>query len=167
MCKVSNYIWQSALLVLFVFTSLMLFYWRMSANVLWAVGASSLASSAYIVFGKPSSVAARPQNIILAYIVAMTVGIFCRLIFELHLLDSIYDLSYLQFYWNGLFAAIAVALSLVITVKLRLDHPPSAGVALVLVIDVQDYHTLIIVLFSVIMLSLLSLAFRRRMRDLF
>jgi len=134
---------------------------------LWAVGAGSLASSSYIVFGKPSKLAANSSHILTSYVVAMCVGIFLRYVVEMHLLSRSSLFVEYRFFFDSFVAALAVAFTLIITARLHMDHPPAAGIALVLVLDVRDYQTLIIILFSVIMLSFFSFALRRWMCDLF
>lgn len=165
--KYHHYIWQPLLLVLFLASVLALFYWGASSSILWAVGAGSLASSAFITFGKPSAVARKPLNILVSYFVAIAVGILCRFIIERAMphCSVIFDVN--TFCWTGFFAAFSVGFLMLVLSALRVEHPPAAGIALVLVLDVKDYQTLIIILFSVIMLSILSGIFGRWMRDLF
>lgn len=161
------YVLQPLLLVLFIFGILMLFYLHARSAILSAVGAGSLASSAYIVFGKPSNLTARFSHILTSYVVAICVGVFFRFVVEMQLLSHLHFFNEYRYYLDSVIAAVAVVFTLLITLKLHMDHPPAAGVTLVLVLDVQDYQTLIIILFSVIMLSFLSFALRRWMCDLF
>ena len=160
-----NFLWQPLLMVLFLTGVLMLFYWHAGLTILWAVGAGALSSSAYIVFGKPSGATARSKNILASYSVAILLGMLFRFLTIQPWFLSFF--SHCPFCWTGMVAAFAVAATLVVTSLLKLEHPPAAGLAIVLVLDVHDYQTLIIILFSVIMLSLLSFVFHRWMRDLF
>ena len=162
-----NYIWQTSALFVFLTGALLLFYLHASSNILWAVGAGSLASSAYIVFSKPSSVASSPLNMLVAYVIAIVVGIFFRVVVE-HWWVSCADFFQINhFCWPGVIAALAVVVSLLIMAAVRIEHPPAAGMALILVLDVHDYQTLVIILMSVVVLALLKRLLKPWLKDLF
>lgn len=162
-----NYIWQMLLLFVFLSAVLFLFYWHASSNVLWAVGVGSLASSAYIVFSKPSSPSGKPTNIFVAYLIAICVGIFFRFFVENWLMHCTNFFEIHQFCWPGVIAALAVVISVLLMAAVHVEHPPAAGMALILVLDVQDYQTLIIIFMSVIVLALLKMVLRPWLVDLF
>ena len=162
----SHLIWQP--LVAIVFVVLVLFFMNHFANsdVLWAVGAGSLSSSSYIVFGKSSSAAAQPKKIIGGYLVGILTGFALRVItmqfhdFECMLLGTPH------FHLIALVAAVSVGLSLFFMALLKLEHPPAEGMALVLVIDMRDYDELLVLIIAAILLALIHRLFSRRLLDL-
>lgn len=75
-CTPWNYIWQPLIIFIFLVAILNIFLLaEHTSNIAWAVGAGSLASSAYLVFAKPSAVAAHPLRLIVAYVLAIVCGL--------------------------------------------------------------------------------------------
>ncbi len=161
-----NYIWQPLLAVIFVCA--VLFFLKQTAHsmILWAVGASSLSSSALIVCSHPSSKTSRAVNIIGGYIIGIFVGELLRTIvvqFEPIVKGFLMDPSYQMLVFA---AAIAVGISILLMSLLKVRHPPAAGIALVLVIDIRDYSVLIIIFIAAVVLALLRLLLRKELCDL-
>lgn len=162
----SHLIWQPLVAIIFVIFILFFMNHFANSDVLWAVGAGSLSSSSYIVFGKPSCAAAQPKKIIGGYLVGILTGFSLRIItmqfhdFECMLLGTPH------FHLIALVAAVSVGLSLFFMALLKLEHPPAAGMALVLVIDMRDYNEILIVVIAAMLLALIHRLFSRRLVDL-
>ena len=157
-----NYIWQPIVIFIFLSIILIVFFLIDSAvSVVWAVGVGSLASSAYLVFAKPSATASHPFRFVISYVIAIVCGLL------MHYLGD-YFLSHGQ---NTLYISILAALSVVITmllmIWLRIDHPPAVGMALVFVIDLKDYRTSIIVICAITVMMMLKFLLNPWLRDLF
>ncbi|OGT48107.1 MAG: hypothetical protein A3E82_07075 [Gammaproteobacteria bacterium RIFCSPHIGHO2_12_FULL_38_11] len=157
-----NYIWQP--LIIFAFLAIILnvfLFTEHVSDIAWAVGTGSLASSAYLVFAKPSTVSARPLCLIVSYVLAITCGLVT------HYLGDLLLLTHDQLFWMSFLAAFSATITLLFMVWMNVEHPPAIGMALVCVIDLRDYHTLIIVLGAVTVLVILKLALSRWLRDLY
>lgn len=165
-----NFIWQPLAAIVFLWLILYCLDQLAVSTVLWAIGAGSLASSCYILFGRPSSAAAAPKNIIGGYLIGMLIGGVLRLI-------TLYSFPSMSGSMGGfttelmgimgLLAAIAVGVSMLLMMILGFEHPPAAGMTLVLVLDVRDIYVIIIVIASALVLSLLRILLRHHLRDLY
>ena len=159
---VANYIWQPLLIFIFLMALLSVFLFEQySANVVWAVGVGSLASSAYIVFAKPSSVSAHPVRLIVAYVLAIVCGMTTHYLGEIILIFSNH------FVWISFLGAFAVVITLLFMLWMKAEHPPAVGMALVFVIDLKDYRTSVVVLCAITFLVVLKLTLNRWLRDLY
>lgn len=157
-----NYIWQPLIIFIFLTVILNIFlFTEYSSNVVWAVGVGSLASSAYLVFAKPSAVSAHPLRLIVAYVLAIVCGMLTHYVGE-----SVLTLTH-HYFWISFLAAFSVVITLLLMIWFKAEHPPAVGMALVFVIDLKDYRTSIIVLGAITILVVLKLALSRWLRDLY
>jgi len=148
-----HFLWQPAFAVVFLCVVLFFMNRYTTSDLLWAVGAGALASSCFIVFGKPSSSTAKPFKIIGGYVLGILVGvIFHSIALHFHDLPAGF-LGTVHFHTVGLIAAICTGVCLLLMSLLRLEHPPAAGVSLVLVIDLRDYYVVFIVFIAAIILA--------------
>lgn len=139
-----------------------------ASQIIWAAGASTLASSSYIVFCAPQAVVAKPQKIIGAYIIAMLCGeamrqlanVVCNVILSCHL----GGLTYLHVF--EIAAGVSVGIALLLMILFKSEHPPAAGLAVVMVLDIRNWAALAIILSGAIVLSLIRIIFRRRLCNL-
>ncbi|MCB1827036.1 MAG: HPP family protein [Coxiellaceae bacterium] len=162
----AHLIWQPLIAVMFVIVVLLFMDHFASSDVLWAVGAGALSSSSYIVFGKPSGASAQPKNILGGYLVGIIVGFLLRIvIMHLHDLDCGF-LGTAHFHLIGLIAAFSVGMSLFVMSLLKFEHPPAAGMALVLVIDMRDYDEILLVLIAAVLLAIIRRLLSKKLVDL-
>lgn len=126
------------------------------SQVLWAVGAGSLASSIFIIFTIPESIAAQPRRILGGYAVALIVGLIAHyaLLKIFGLLETHFVLGNTKFFWVS--AAVVMGLVMVLMVLMNFQHPPAAGVALVLMLDIQEYYTVAVIILTVCSLALIK-----------
>ncbi|MCX7121501.1 MAG: HPP family protein [Gammaproteobacteria bacterium] len=157
-----NYIWQPFIIFMFLTAILNIFLFaEYTTNVVWAVGVGSLASSAYLVFAKPSAVSAHPMRLIVAYVLAIVCGMLTHYAGE-----SVLTLAH-HYFWISFLAALAVVITLLLMIWFKAEHPPAVGMALVFVIDLKDYRTSIIVLGAITILVILKLMLSRWLSDLY
>ncbi|HLB56566.1 MAG TPA: HPP family protein [Coxiellaceae bacterium] len=156
-----NYIWQPLIILIFLFSILNLFYHTAQSDILWAVGAGSLASSAFIIFSKPSSVTAHPLRLIVAYVIAILCGML------LHIMGETLLYAGHSFVWLSFLASIAVIVCLYFMFWLNVEHPPAVGMALVFVIDLKDYRTSVLIIAAITLLVVIKLILNRKLSDLF
>jgi len=151
-----NYLWQPCLATAFIIAVLTLMNHFDREYVLWAVGAGSLSSSAYIVFSRPCSLTAKPLHIIGGYVVGVLSGVIFRtLIMHFRLIEHGF-IGTKHFYLLGTLAACSVGLCVILMSIFKAEHPPAAGMALVMVIDLQDYKVTFLILTSALFLGLLK-----------
>ncbi len=162
----SNLIWQTAIAVIFICVVLFFMNHLAESDVLWAVGAGSLSSSCFIVFGKPSSPPAMPYKIVGGYIIGILSGILLHFIAGFFHDFNCSFLGTVQYHVVGMMAALAIGLCLIFMSLFRVEHPPAAGMALVLVIDMKDYNIIFVVLIFAIALALIRRMLRRHLIDL-
>ena len=138
-----------------------------SSPIMWAVGSSSLASSAYLIFATPASPTAAARRLVGAYAVAIICGIIIRHIASWLMSDSGVMLLGLthdpHMYW--LSGAASVGVSMFFMLLLRLQHPPAAGMALVMVIDQRSYEGILAIFFLAVLLAIIKLILRKYLCD--
>ena len=139
--------------------------------LIWAVGASSLASSAYLVFALPFGHASAAKRIAGGYVVAIICGVLVRICamwffrFQGHSAHIVVDISSDEhMYW--LIGAVAVGLSMFFMVIFDFEHPPAAGLSLALVIEMHEYFTIMVILGLALLLSVIKITFKRVLRNL-
>lgn len=137
-----------------------------TSPILWAVGSGSLASSCYLVFGQPSSISSSPRRIVGGYLIGIAVGEFVRLIVSKFYVFGADFLQQTNLHAVGVFAALAVGGCLVVMALLDLEHPPAAGMTLVLILDVHDYYVLAVIMAAALILAVIRFLLRKHLRDL-
>lgn len=165
--QIWHLILQPLAALVFLFSALIVFHEVAVSTLLWALGAGSLASSTYTVFGKPSAKAAKPFCMINAYLLAMSVSIILRYVanafFETH---HIVHMTTVPSLWTGFLGALAVGISLLLMALLGLEHPPAAGMSLVLVLDVHGYETLVVIIGLSCLLGVIRWLFDQWLTDI-
>jgi len=161
-----NLIWQPLVAVIFLSIILIFMNHFTQSSILWAVGTGALASSCFIVFGKPSSAHSMPHKIIGGYIIGILSGVIFHLIAVHFQTAGFHLLGNEDFQMLGITAALSAGFCLVLMSVLKLEHPPAAGMALVLTIELQDYSDILIVLIAAIILASIRWFLRRRLVDL-
>ena len=151
-----------------LFMGLVLFIMGMfsSSSVAWAVGATSLASSAYGVFVLPHSVVAEPKRILLAYLIATIVGLLFHAIlgyFSLSITDHALTFDS-HFFW--ILSALAVAITMFFMMLFGAQHPPATGIALAMVSDVNNWKAFAGIWISILILVAIRGLFSKYLRDL-
>lgn len=123
------------------------------SRVVWAVGASSIASSAFSVFMRPESPGSHHRCIIIAYLIATGLAEVFRAAYEN--LVSAYPVMLTQgIPWVWLFAVVSMVLSILLMVWFKSEHPPAVGVGLVLMLEVKQFTIVIVLLAAAIVLAL-------------
>jgi CBS domain-containing membrane protein len=157
--------------VLYIMLVLVVLDYHAHSPILWAVGASSLASSAYLVFGLPDAHASTAKRVFFGYVIAAAAGeavrwlaiwFFCCDINHHYIVTSLGSGQHM--YW--LSAAVAVGLSLLLMILFDCDHPPAAGLSLVLVIDLDHLSAVVVILSLALLLSIIKYCARGYLRDL-
>ena len=129
---------QMIYLILYVCIVLSSLIFLTHSTLLWAVGASSLASSGYIVFTTPNSPTSRGKSVVGSYIIASAIGfLFHILLSQAYLLGHHYFNIHPHFFW--LSASLSVGLCMLLMMLTRLHHPPAVGIALIAVFDITNY----------------------------
>ncbi len=161
-----NILWQPAIAIIFMLIVLYVLNLMATSPILWAVGSGSLASSCFLIFGQPSSSSSSPRRVVGGYLIGIVVGLLVSVVMSKFVVLGSNFLQTQNLYAVGLCAATAVGLSLIVMALLDLEHPPSAGMTLVLVVDVRDYYVVAVVFVAAIVLALLKIALRKWLRDL-
>lgn len=133
------------------------------ADILGAIGASSLAASACLLFSVPSAKAAKPLNIFLGYFIGISSGVLwhaltppiCQQMMSLSLLAS-YEVC----------SVLAIATSMLLMMILGFVHPPAVGLSLGLVVEYWQPETLYIILAAASLLAVLKKIYGEKMVDL-
>ena len=111
------------------------------------------------------SKSAEPKQIMLGYLIGLLSGLFVSLV--MHLSDRFGGITHdAGFYLYAMEAACSVGLTLFIMNFFHVNHPPAAGVALVLVIDIDSYSSLVVIALAVTILAAVHYFLRKRMIDL-
>lgn len=150
-----NYCWQFLLVGLFVFAVLLLFRNVVHTGLLWALGVSSLSSSAFIVFGCPNIESARPLNILASYFINIAMGSISHYTIT-RFIATQYLFSASAFYIFAAVSAAAVLISMILMIFFKVKHPPALGICLIFIIDLQSYFIV-----TVVAIAAVSLGFMR------
>jgi len=158
---------QSLAATVFMFLLLFSLNRVLADEFIWAAGASTLASTVYIVFGTPHVSSAKPYRILMGYITAMCCGYLLQ-IAAVQLCDATNYCVHLQYHHHvfEIAAAIAVGLSFLVMFLLRFYHPPAAGLALVMVLDIHNIKAIVVICIAVLVLVLIRLLFAKQLRPL-
>jgi len=124
---------------------------------------ASLGASCFVAFTMPESYISRPRCMVGSYLIGVTIGCLCCLIYH-HLLpaNSPSPPEALLVAMGG----ISVGLSTFLMVVTDTEHAPAAGIALGLVINSWDYLTLIFIITGISTLSVTKELLLPKLRDL-
>jgi CBS-domain-containing membrane protein len=155
-----HYVMQSLGAFIFIFVMLWCLGKVSKPGLLWAIGASSVASSVFIVFTSPQGRSAESVRMIGAYLLSLLIGFL-----------GFYFSSLLALSMNPLLAmevatALTVAVSVSVMSLLHFEHPPATGLALILVLEPWGYATIMVIIISIIVLIGIHYLFKAHMRDL-
>lgn len=120
-----------------------------------AVVIAALGASAFIVFGRPFDLTARPRNVIGGHMLGFLIGSACSLLPQEPMLATL--LSY----------ALSVGLAVFLMVVLYMQHPPAAATALGVAMRGCSWETFLAVLTFTLVLSVVHFASKSRLRNLF
>ena len=161
-----NLIWQPLMAMLFSGSVLYFLSLFKTAALTWAVGGGAMASSSYIVFGTPSAVTARARNIIGGFLIAIVCGLLVQYMIE-SLGGGCEQLLHCHaIHYPVFFSAIVVGVVLVLMSVLNCQHPPAAGLSLILVIDLKDTLVLYVIVIGALLLAALSSILKPYLKDL-
>ncbi|MET1159581.1 MAG: HPP family protein [Thermoprotei archaeon] len=120
---------------------------------------ASIGASAFIVFTMPSSITAKPRNVIGGHVIGFTSGTLCWFIYETWLY-SIEPLAKLVLY------SLAVGLSILLMVITDTEHPPASGTALATVVNGFSWEVLVTLIVSTCVLSAIKHILKSYLKDL-
>ena len=160
-----NLLWQPAVCMLYMAAVLFFMGVKSGNTAIWAAGASSLASRAYCVFVVPKGIVSHPLRIILGYLIACLIGMLLHLgLTAVYHNINLHDVTNTHFFWVS--AALSVGLSMIVMVFAGAQHPPAAGMSLVMVMDVNDARMFGVIWISIILLVLLRCLLRNKLKNL-
>jgi CBS-domain-containing membrane protein len=120
-----------------------------------AVVIAALGASAFIVFGRPFDLTAKPRNVIGGHMIGFVVGSLCALLPQPSAMAAIS--------WY----ALSVGLSIFLMVVAYMQHPPAAATALGVAMSGYSMQMLIAVVTITLMLAAVHFALKPRLRNLF
>ncbi len=141
--------WQSAIAGLTTFIILLLL------SVESAVVIAALGASAFIVFGRPFDLTARPRNVIGGHLIGFVVGSL------LALLPQTSTMMTLAWY------ACSVGISIFLMVVFYMQHPPAAATALGVTISGSSAETALAIVTITLGLAIVHYVLKPRLRNLF
>ena len=131
--------------------------------VLRAAIVVAIASTVFIVFIIPDSVAATPRKVIGGHVVAVIIGSILFAILSIPAIDVVVkDSSYII----DLIAALSVGLSILLMVMTDTEHPPAAGTALGLIIPGWSWSAVVFIICGALILSMMRLVLRPKLVNL-
>lgn len=131
--------------------------------VLRAAIVVAIASTAFIVFVIPHSVASSPQRVIGGHVVAVIVGsIFSALL----LIPELGELATDSKLILDAIAAVSVGTSIFLMVITNTEHPPAAGTTLGLVVGGWTFSAVVFILTGAVILSIVHMLLKPRLTNL-
>lgn len=158
-----NLICQSFLAIIYIALVLFVLSKVNSSDALWALGASSLSSSCCLVFGLPQGATSQAKNLIGGYIIGIIVGFIIHLTL-IDLMPLLNMHQHLHSFW--VLASIAVGITIIVMVVTDTIHPPAVGIALIVVLDMQNYAMIWIILVAAFILALMHYVLRPYLKNL-
>ena len=162
-----NLLWQPLLASVIIAMVLWGFSSQHTTNLVWALGAGAISSTVYIVFGAPTCNAARMRNIIGGYFVAILCGVAIQYILTYFGFLNLPHLNASLELFGVLNAAMVVGLVLLLMSLLQCEHPPAAGLSLVVVIDMRNYKILLIIIAYVCLIAVIKWMLSNYLKDLY
>jgi CBS domain-containing membrane protein len=156
--RLTNYIFQCGLATASLFVIFLV-----EGAVFKAAIVVGIASTAFIIFVVPNSVAATPRRVIGGHSVAIATGSLVSAILMIPAMGSWADEN---LYIMDIAAAISVGMSIFLMVMASAEHPPAAGTALGLVVHGWSWDTVVFVLTSALILSAMRILLRPRLVNL-
>ena len=153
-----HYLFQTGLATLALIIMLLVEDAVLNAAIVVAV-----ASSAFIVFVVPNSVASTPRKVIGGHLVAVIVGTMGSGVLMVPTLEAFAQQSR---YTLDVVAALSVGLSILVMVATNTEHPPAAGTVLGLVVKGLGWHAVAFIMVSAVSLSLIRLVLRPKLINL-
>lgn len=148
-----NYVFQSLFATLAIFIVILVLNIKREPVIIASIGAT-----AFIIFALPTSITAKPRNVIGGQLIGLASGFLCCLI-----LNSIPMPGYIT---SSLIYAIAVGLSFFIMVITDTEHPPGSATALGITVSSCSWAIAIAVIASALILSAIHILFKKYLRDL-
>ena len=143
--------------VVFVTFVLLALNMTSSSPLLWAVGASALSSSAYLVFAMPCARASQPRRLAGGYLIALVVGgAFHLILSNLYRWGIHHNLLNIHANLFWISASLSVGIAMLLMILLGAEHPPAVGLALVLVLNVHRIPPVIVIMIGAMVLALIS-----------
>lgn len=161
-----NWVWQPLLASAYLALAIYVVTLFSVDKIDGAVGLSALASTSFGVFAVPTARTSSAYSIAVGYAIAVTAGLLMKHVISglgftcLNLLTCNADPTTI-----GL-AAVSIAMVMLTMHLFRVQHPPAAGFALILVINVQMSHLLPVILFLAAILLAIQFILGDRLRDL-
>ena len=162
-----NLLWQPLLASIIIAMVLWGFSSQPTTNLVWALGAGAVSSTVYIVFGAPRCNAARMRNIIGGYLVAIFCGVTIQAILTYFGFLNLPHLNASLELIGVLNAAMVVGLVLFLMTLLQCEHPPAAGLSLVVVIDMRNHKILFIIIAYVCLIAAIKWLLSNNLKDLY
>ena len=138
-----------------------------TSKIIWAAGASTLASSSFLVFSVPKSPVSKPIKIMGGYVLAMLVGECMRLLANvLCRVAPHYHLAEPHIHMFEFVAGLSVGFTLLLMVIFKVEHPPAAGLAVVMVLDIRHVDAMLVIMAAAVVLTLVRWIFRKLLWNL-
>lgn len=157
---------QTAMLVFFMLAVLVALNYISATALVWSMGASALASSCYGVFSRPSSITSIPHRIVGGYLIGLASGELTRYLLELGCLHSSVCHPGAPLFVLEIAAAASVGLAFVFMVLTGWEHPPAAGLAIILMLELHAWTPVLVILIAAFLLAFLRWVLGKKLIDL-
>ena len=124
---------------------------------------AAIASTAFVLIMTPRSVVASPRHVIGGHLIAVMVGGLISLLFASSALDSSAGDTRLLIDTS---AALSVGIGIVLMGLTNTEHPPAAGTALGMVMGGFSWVVVIVLMFSVLVMTIVQRLMLPYLKDL-
>ena len=126
-------------------------------RVSWAIGATSLASSATILFFTPDSESANIRHLLLSYAIALAITLALRGISSLIVESSSWIRAIPPFTLMLVMVFVAIFITLTFFSLLHITHPPATGIALAMAGNEPNYVVFALILLLALILAIIKM----------
>ena len=135
-------------------------------RVSWAIGATSLASSATILFFTPNAKSASNRQLLLSYAIALAITLALRGILPLIIQSSSWMQTIAPFTLTMVMIFVAMFITLTLFSLLHITHPPATGIALAMAGHEPTYFVFVLILFLTLVLAIIKTVFEKYLEDI-
>ncbi len=157
---------QTLILMFFMLALLVALNYVTASALVWSMGASALASSCYGVFSRPNSITSAPHRIVGGYLIGMASGEITRYLLQLGCLDFLTCQPSASLTVLAIAGAASVGLSFILMVLTGWEHPPAAGLAIILMLELHAWTPVLVILGAAFILAFLRWILSKKLVDL-
>ncbi len=150
----------------FILLTLIILKHYSSDHLFWVIGATSLASSATILFLTPDTVSAQNKQFMLSYSIALIITLSLRELLSVISVYSTLAQHFQPFTLTIIMIFIAMLIILYLFSLLHITHPPATGIALAMAVHDPGYLIFALLLCLALLLAIIKTVLKNYLENI-